>query len=252
MRLNWPSWQTLNSSKDKIFLSVKNPVKGKGHKLSSKVKEKPKGENEMAKIEIILKDDSGKRIGEQREYELEVGGGTLAEIEAAVEQFKRKSLPEIEKELLAESQSQEIKKNRALALNGTSEIEIKTLHGRFKFALQRLSNGEDYFSITKQCLDGYVSERLKEYAAYYSNRMSYEEVAYLIERNTGEQLLCDQSIWQIVVAKAAEISQRQRQQVRHQQMLRHRQQSPKIRQKHLLPLRSQSLKIRRPNLPPQE
>jgi hypothetical protein len=62
-------------------------------------------------------------------------------------------------------------------------------------------------------LDGYVSERLKEYAAYYSNRMSYEEVATLIERNTGEQLLSDQSIWQIVVAKAAEISDKQRQAV---------------------------------------
>jgi len=43
--------------------------------------------------------------------------------------------------------------------------------------------------------------------------MSYEEVAKLIERNTGEQLLSDQSIWRIVVAKAAQISQLKRQQV---------------------------------------
>ncbi len=92
-------------------------------------------------------------------------------------------------------------------------MEIKTLHGRFKFKLQRFNNGEDYFSLTGQCLDGYVSERLAEYAAYYSNRMSYEEVAGLIERNTGEQLLSDQSIWRIVVAKAAQISEKQRQQV---------------------------------------
>lgn len=67
--------------------------------------------------------------------------------------------------------------------------------------------------MTGQCLDGHVSERLAEYAAYYSNRLSYEEAAKLIERNTGEQLLSDQSIWRIVAAKAAEISERQRRQV---------------------------------------
>lgn len=99
-------------------------------------------------------------------------------------------------------------------LNGTSEVEIKTLHGRFNFKLQRFGNGEDYFSLTGQCLDGYVSEQLREYAAYYSNRLSYEEVEKLIERNNGEKLLSDQSIWRIVVAKAAEISEIQQQQVR--------------------------------------
>lgn len=98
-------------------------------------------------------------------------------------------------------------------LNGTSEVEIKTLHGRFNFKLQRFDNGEDYFSLTGQCLDGYVSEYLREYAAYYSNRLSYEEVEKLIERNSGEKLLSDQSIWRIVVAKAAEISEIQQQQV---------------------------------------
>jgi hypothetical protein len=43
--------------------------------------------------------------------------------------------------------------------------------------------------------------------------MSYEEVAGLIERNTGEQLLSDQSIWRLVVRKAAQIGQLQKQQV---------------------------------------
>ncbi len=64
----------------------------------------------MAKIEIKMKDDSGKEIREQ-EYELEVGRGSLAEIEAAVEKFKRALLPEIEKELLASSQLAAIKKS---------------------------------------------------------------------------------------------------------------------------------------------
>lgn len=67
----------------------------------------------MAKIEIRLKDDSGQQIGKEEEYELEVGSGTLGEIEAAVEAFKRKSLPKIEQELLSESQAQAIKKKRS-------------------------------------------------------------------------------------------------------------------------------------------
>ncbi len=66
----------------------------------------------MAKIKIMMEDNNGKQIGEQQEYELEVGGGTLAEIEAAVEKFKRESLPEIERELLTGSQAEEIKKKR--------------------------------------------------------------------------------------------------------------------------------------------
>lgn len=75
--------------------------------------------------------------------------------------------------------------------------------------MQRFNNGQDYFSITEQCKNGYVSDGLTEYAAYYSNRLSYEEVEKLIKRNTGEQLLSDQGIWLMVKAKAVEISQRQ-------------------------------------------
>jgi hypothetical protein len=64
----------------------------------------------MAKIKITIENDEGEQIGKQEEYELEVGKGTLGEIEAAVEGFKRKSLPKIEQQLLSESQEQEIKK----------------------------------------------------------------------------------------------------------------------------------------------
>ena len=37
--------------------------------------------------------------------------------------------------------------------------------------------------------------------------MSYEEVERLIERLTGEKLLSDQKIWQIVVDKAVSVSE---------------------------------------------
>ena len=51
-----------------------------------------------------------------------------------------------------------------------------------------------------QLKEGYISPRLQELCAYYSNRVSYEEVAKLVERVSGERLLSDQKIWQIVSA----------------------------------------------------
>jgi hypothetical protein len=100
--------------------------------------------------------------------------------------------------------------------NGTTTVTIKTLHGKFPFALQRLSIEAcegSYFDFTGQCLEGYTSQRLKEFSAYYSNRLSYEEVESLIERQTGEKLLSDQKIWQIVVDKAVCVSEQLRQEV---------------------------------------
>lgn len=47
-----------------------------------------------------------------------------------------------------------------------------------------------------------------EFSAYYANRVSYEEVAGLVERLTGERLLSDQAIWNLVVAQAVALSQR--------------------------------------------
>ncbi len=52
-----------------------------------------------------------------------------------------------------------------------------------------------------------MSPRLQELCGYYSNRMSYEEVALLVERTSGERLLSDQKIGQIVSAKALKFSQ---------------------------------------------
>lgn len=52
-----------------------------------------------------------------------------------------------------------------------------------------------------------MSQGLQELCGYYSNRLSYEEVAALVERVTGERLLSDQKIGQIVSAKALKLSQ---------------------------------------------
>lgn len=64
----------------------------------------------MAKIKLLIEDDHGQPMGTHKEYHLAVGGGTLTEIEAAVEQFKRSSLPDIEQQLLAHSQAEVLKK----------------------------------------------------------------------------------------------------------------------------------------------
>ena len=175
----------------------------------------------MAKIKITIQDDFGKVITEtaDREYQLDLGKATLTEIEEAVEGFKKRALADIEKDFLYDAQTrfvQEQKKSGVLKCNGTTTVTIKTLHGKFPFALQRLSieacEGSS-FDFTGQCLERYTSQRLKEFSAYYSNRLSYEEVESLIERQTGEKLLSDQKIGQIVVAKAVCVSEQLRQEV---------------------------------------
>jgi hypothetical protein len=96
-----------------------------------------------------------------------------------------------------------------LKCHGTAPVTIKTIHGKFHFAFQRFSGEEgesNYFDVTRQFPEGYTSERLKEFSAYESNRMSYEEVEKLIERQTGAKLLSDQKIWHIVGDKAVEVS----------------------------------------------
>lgn len=52
-----------------------------------------------------------------------------------------------------------------------------------------------------------MSQGLQELCGYYSNRLSFEEVARLVERLAGERLLSDQKIGQIVSDKALKFSQ---------------------------------------------
>ena len=52
----------------------------------------------------------------------------------------------------------------------------------------------------------YVSDRLQKLAGYYSNRLSYANVAELIHRVTGDRQLSNQKIWQMAREKAVEIS----------------------------------------------
>ena len=114
--------------------------------------------------------------------------------------------------------SSRIKKE--LVCNGSILIHLKTLHGYFEFKVQRFIDRTDpkqrdctYFDLTNQFEEGYVSDRLKEFSAYYSNRLSYSEVAGRVERVTGISQLSDQKIRQIVVNKALAVSQSREYQV---------------------------------------
>ncbi len=85
------------------------------------------------------------------------------------------------------------------------------MHGKFRFRLQKYQTqekGTNYLELTQQLEAGYISPRLQELCGYYSNRMSYEEVALLVERVSGSRLLSDQKISQIVSDKALELSQK--------------------------------------------
>jgi hypothetical protein len=90
-------------------------------------------------------------------------------------------------------------------------VTIKTLQGAFAFVVQRFqcpSSGETtHLELTEQLCEGSVSARLAECSAYNSNRMSYDEVAGLLERVTGQPLLSDQAMQHLVVAKAVQVSQ---------------------------------------------
>lgn len=102
------------------------------------------------------------------------------------------------------------KKTDLVTCNGTTPVTIKTLHGKFTFQLQRYKHqGTDvnYFHLTHQFPSGYISERLQEFTAYYSNRLSYAEVEDLIIRTTGHKLVSDQTCREIVINKATAISQ---------------------------------------------
>src|SRR5712692_936485 len=85
------------------------------------------------------------------------------------------------------------KKRGVVHGHGTRRVTIKTLHGAFAFVVQRfqgLSSGETTsLEWTEQLCEGFMSACLAEFSTYYSNRMSYDEVAGLLKRVTGQHLL---------------------------------------------------------------
>ena len=68
--------------------------------------------------------------------------------------------------------------------------------------------------MTGQFTESYISPRLQAFSVFYSNRLSFEEVARLVERVTGAELLSDQTIWNLTTAKAQQVSSALMQQVK--------------------------------------
>ncbi len=89
-----------------------------------------------------------------------------------------------------------------------------TIHGQISFPLQKYVikvKSCNYFQLTSQLRGEYISPLLQELVGYYSNRLSYKEVEKLVERMSGQKLLSDQKIWQIIVNKSLKVSEEWRQ-----------------------------------------
>lgn len=89
-------------------------------------------------------------------------------------------------------------------------VTLKTLHGEFEFRMQkyRLDDGMSvsFLDIRQGLPAQYISRGLQELSVYYSNRMSYREVAGLVERQCGQRVLSEQTIWQLVQQSAVALS----------------------------------------------
>jgi hypothetical protein len=68
----------------------------------------------MGTIKITIQDELGNVIGEIADWEsqLDLGKATFAEIEGAVEEFKQRTLAEIEKKLLLAAQAKFVEKGK--------------------------------------------------------------------------------------------------------------------------------------------
>jgi hypothetical protein len=93
-------------------------------------------------------------------------------------------------------------------------MTIQTLHGAFVFAKQRLLRADetdtDYLEATKQQA---VSAGLEELGLYYVNRLSFHEVERLVERVSGQVLVCAQTLWNWALQKGVGLDTRLAQEV---------------------------------------
>jgi hypothetical protein len=80
-------------------------------------------------------------------------------------------------------------------------VNIKTLHGVFSFdqqMYQMQGRSVGFIELSNHQEAGYVSRGLQELVAYYSNRLSYEELQGLLVRMTGAAVLSPQGSWDLV------------------------------------------------------
>lgn len=58
------------------------------------------------RVELVIRDEEGKILGQLDSYSMELGTQSLHEIEGAVEDWRQKLLPDVTAELLKSAQNQ--------------------------------------------------------------------------------------------------------------------------------------------------
>lgn len=97
--------------------------------------------------------------------------------------------------------------------NGTRRVQIRSMQGKFEFRVQQFYDllaceYKNWLQLKNYCsLHDYISEGLKAYSAWLSLGSSYEHSSRILERQLGEKILSDQSIYHIVESKATAVSQ---------------------------------------------
>ena len=145
----------------------------------------------MRTITITISDEFGNITNDLQKhtYQLDLETEGFDAIEKAVIKFKNQMLPDLQAKFLEEEIDAFIKKKPdSLRCNGTVPVTIKTLSGSFTFKNKRFlesncdQTSHTYLELTNQFEEGYIRCGLKEFSAYYSNRLSYEEAPELVER----------------------------------------------------------------------
>ncbi len=80
--------------------------------------------------------------------------------------------------------------------NGKRAVQVRTLHGQFTFAVQRLrcAQGEE----TRFTEAGELtSSGVRALCLYFANRLPFGEVAGLVERIAGARLLSEDAVWRL-------------------------------------------------------
>ena len=63
---------------------------------------------------------------------------------------------------------------------------------------QQSGSSVGFMELTDSQEENYVSRGVQEFIAYYSNRLSYEDLSELIQRTSGVALISSQGAWNIV------------------------------------------------------
>ncbi len=95
-----------------------------------------------------------------------------------------------------------------LAHNGAEPVTIETRHGRFTLMRPRLRDHKGR-ELHLPCPT--VSEALRSRALFWVNRLSYGDVARLLEEMSGLPVLSEDSVWRLVQREAEGLDAAQRQ-----------------------------------------